>query len=361
MSHDPEHTALMALSVDLFKLKSLNPPKTEGIRAAAGAFSASVERLHGLTSMAGLCYMLGARHGLQIAIAANEVFGVAFPELEDMVTRAEDLQRSSDAVYAVLQTQKGAAWLASCVSPGEALHPDIIQGAAFHAITTTAAVAAWSAFEVLAGDLLVAAVNACPEGLSIQDGSPKRIEKAAGQSPPEAHDPEEVDQIKASGPEEKKVSLADIHRLTKNTFNLSAHMGDLLRDRWSFISLRGIRRAYSTTFREKHRGTQSDAIDSVLSRRSLDSLKTMRNVIVHAAGKADVEYLRWAKVLPDIPQVGDRDPVPLSAVLTASLVIPVVVSGHDLVRAVDDWIGSVRSRANADPSQPADPVVPPAP
>src|SRR5437773_1998943 len=64
-------------------------------------------------------------------------------------------------------------------------------------------------------------------------------------------------------------------------------MGTILRERFAFSRLSGIREAYGCAFDK-----DSAEIDSILTDRSIDALQATRNVIVHKAGIADRDYIR---------------------------------------------------------------------
>ncbi|MFL5328534.1 MAG: hypothetical protein ACJ8C4_06430 [Gemmataceae bacterium] len=96
---------------------------------------------------------------------------------------------------------------------------------------------AWTAFEGAAGDLWETALNLHPQILSALNGKPNRIGKE-----PEQREANEA--IK----EGRKVDWSYVDRLTSGTFNLDGKMGTLLKDKFKFSLLKGIKQAYSAAF-----------------------------------------------------------------------------------------------------------------
>ena len=105
----------------------------------------------------------------------------------------------------------------------------------------------WTAFEAMAGDLWVSALNTCPAELAQLTGTPNRVSKMASARLTPA-------QSGLQG-KSKTVDLNDIQRLTRGSYDLSSRMGDLLKDRFKFIALKGIREAYSSAFSEREKAS----------------------------------------------------------------------------------------------------------
>ena len=63
-----------------------------------------------------------------------------------------------------------------------------------------------------------------------------------------------------------------INQLTRGTYDISHCMGDLLRVRFKFTTLFGIREAYSTAFSDDDKKARPATIDAALSNSALDSL-----------------------------------------------------------------------------------------
>src|SRR3954468_982458 len=93
--------------------------------------------------------------------------------------------------------------------------------------------------------------------------------------------------------DDKRVHL---NLLEMHKYDVTRNMGTILRQRYGFDSLRGIREAYSCAFSRKY-----NEIDRALLDDALDILSTLRNVIVHRASIADREYERRLKYLA-LPQ-----------------------------------------------------------
>jgi hypothetical protein len=92
----------------------------------------------------------------------------------------------------------------------------------------------WTSFETMAGDLWEAALNAHPDNLSELKGHWKRLRKRGSPSAPSG----EVEQTKQ----------VPLHLIQMNKFDLRNSMGTILRERFSFDRLAGVREAYGSAF-----------------------------------------------------------------------------------------------------------------
>jgi hypothetical protein len=215
-------------------------------------------------------------------------------------------------------------------------------------------IGAWTAFETLASDLWVVAVNGSPAWLASLTGSSDRIELLSGIEPKSAVDTPESDEGGDDDSDEetteysmKKITLGEIHKATRGSFNLSDKMGDLLAadpKRLKFTSLSGIREAYSLAFSEKTKKVRTTAIDAALSDRGLDAISLVRNVLVHRAGVADPIYREDAKSVPTAPKLELNEKLVLTADMARDLILPAILCGRKLLMAVDAWLKVAASR-----------------
>lgn len=164
----------------------------------------------------------------------------------------------------------------------------------------------WTAFEALAEDIWIAAVNAHPRGLAELKGARK------------------------GGGEDKKVDLSMLQRFD---YDLSKNMGLVLSKRYSFDRLDDMRRAY-----DEARFEGEISIPDILKERSLDVLSLTRHLIVHNGGLVDEAFLRRkTDLLPElIVDVGE--PLPLNGEIVAALISPVIQLGWNLIMAIDQWL-----------------------
>jgi hypothetical protein len=200
----------------------------------------------------------------------------------------------------------------------------------------------WTAFETLAGDLWVAAVNASPDRLALLSGIEKRISRRADDRTTKGEtDSSPGDELQASQ-SDKVVSLRDIHRLTRGSYNLTGKVGDLLRDRFKFTTLQGIREAYSSAFSDKEKRARTKAIDDALASKDLNTLSAVRNLIIHKARVADIEYTEKVKNAPPALRLKKGETLRLDGAICRSLIDPVVESSMKLITAVDSWLTLTR-------------------
>ena len=181
----------------------------------------------------------------------------------------------------------------------------------------------WTIIETMSGDLWEAALNAHPSSLANLTGSPKRLK--GGQ----------VNKSSAQSAKEwKSVSLDDI---SMHGFNIENKMGSILRSKFNFASLEGIREAYACAF-----GNRSPQVERALIDPSLDSLSAIRNVIVHRDAHADNEYIKKTKGLGALPKAELREHILLNGDIVVRLLKPAIVAANQLLIAVDDWLAKAR-------------------
>jgi hypothetical protein len=214
------------------------------------------------------------------------------------------------------------------------------------AILSAAVLGTWTAFETLTSDVWKTAINAAPNGLAELTGSPRRIAKLAGTRESKSDDDEAEAELAPSideDKEEKMIFLKAIQTTTGGNYNLSNKMGDLLRSRFRFISLRGIRRAYSTAFSERIKGHDTSAIDSALANKCLDALSLVRNIIVHNAGIATADYCRESNGVPTAIPLKPNEKLELDGENFRAIIDPTVASCKALVSGADTWISLTRA------------------
>jgi hypothetical protein len=190
---------------------------------------------------------------------------------------------------------------------------------AMHASMMSYLTTGWTIIETMSGDLWESALNIHPESLANLTGAPKRLK--GGQ----------INQTGSASKESKSVRLDEI---SKHEFKIANKMGTILRGRFEFSSLDGIREAYASAFDKG-----SAEIDRAITDKSLDALSTFRNVIVHRDAVADSEYIKKAKfltALPPAPRVGHH--LLLDGDIVVRLLKPAIAAANQLFIAVDSWL-----------------------
>jgi hypothetical protein len=202
----------------------------------------------------------------------------------------------------------------------------------------------WTAFESMASDLWETALNVQPMGLAQLSGTDKRISKLAGEETKGDGDSTESRDIQESQRDSKSIPLDDIQRLTGGTYDLGHKMGSLLKGRFRFTTLAGIRQAYSAAFSEKEKKARTDTIDAALSSKGFNSLSVVRNVIVHKAGVADGEYRKKLPGAPLAPDFALGQKLKLDGEVCRILIDSVTESSVRLIKGVDSWLQLLASR-----------------
>jgi len=193
------------------------------------------------------------------------------------------------------------------VMPGRPLPWLAIEG-----LLSTLLVQAWTTFEAFATDTWVTALNEHPAILAELRGK-QRGNDAEARS--------------------KDLKKIDLSWLQRHDYDVSRRMGNVLRNRFSFDSLRGIREAYRAAF-----AVDSEAILTPLENEALTAVSAVRNVLVHRAGKADDEYVKITKAIPLAPKASIGSKIPLDGANVAEMLLTGRTLAVDMFRAVDDWL-----------------------
>src|SRR5579864_8526861 len=185
---------------------------------------------------------------------------------------------------------------------------------------------AWTSFEVLATDLWEAAINAHPRSLSELKGVKNRIARKSGA---EGRDKQEA-RLDETDKSEKPDVLNTIREVTRGTMNAGDVMGTVLRNRFAFHKLSGIRQAYSCAFSKRF-----DKIDTILADTTIDRLNLIRNLILHEAGTVEKgsKFIRMARDIGWQPTYEIGKPFPLNGLLVSGLIRPVFDRSAQLILA----------------------------
>jgi hypothetical protein len=192
----------------------------------------------------------------------------------------------------------------------EFLSGDLYEAA--HAWLSAQLTGTWTAFEAMTEELWVAALNVHPSGLA---------ELSAGKRAPS---------------ERRKV---DFKYFNIYGYDLSSKMGLVLKEKYSFDRLEGIREAYTDAWFEN-----DQAILEAINNRALDALAETRHVIIHNGGIVDQKYLDRQSCLPQALVVPVGAALPLDGAVTAQLTNPVMRLGWTMIMLVDAWLSNRRDR-----------------
>jgi hypothetical protein len=236
---------------------------------------------------------------------------------------ARNLQRADSAIQAIVQAYYGIAILTDKASREPAINDfykigfaawekntlalqTIAPHESIEAILGGYIVQAWTTFEVLAADLWEVALNEHPETLA------------------------NIDSTKETGQDGKQIRL---WKLREHGYDLRGKMGTLLREKFNFDSLQGIREAYAASF-----SIDNKKIEDALADKSADALNIMRQIIVHRAGVADQEYVNKASTVPLAPPTPVGSKIPLDGSTLMKIFSVAGPQATALITAVDDWI-----------------------
>ncbi|MBL8372842.1 MAG: hypothetical protein JNK28_15760 [Burkholderiaceae bacterium] len=178
-------------------------------------------------------------------------------------------------------------------------------------------------FEVLASDLWEVAVNLFPYPLATLSGvSPVKAKRRLAAF---------VDDGAASPTQGKFIRM---DYLQAHGFDLSHRMGTVLRERFNFQVLDGIRDAYYSAF-----PNESADVRTAIGADALTALAATRNLLVHRSGFVDRRFLEEqarSELLQQLfPAPTPQALLPMSGLAVHNLVQPTIQLGADLLAAID--------------------------
>jgi hypothetical protein len=345
MSESPKQTPLerdpkVEALVKFANRDWLNPRlKHPSLAPVADAFRYNIARLRFMMLMPASVGSVAVRAQRLLDFAEFEIKGALgspeMPEHSDEV-EARWLQLLTDENERLKQAQKvDPDWdskvresLALGIGPARLVATATAHG--YNALLAASITGAWTAFETMSGDLWEAAVNAHPEGLASLGGSANRLTK---KDKSEAEPPE---QKRSKNDEQPKVRL-DLIQM--HGFDIREKMGTILRGRFGFSRLEGIREAYCSAFHKR-----AHKIDGAVGNQALDALSAVRNVIVHRAARADSEYLSKAHRLK-LPLINLGGELILDGEIVVGLIGPAMKCAQDLLLYVDEWLAHTENLA----------------
>jgi hypothetical protein len=185
-------------------------------------------------------------------------------------------------------------------------------GRGMHFILMAQITGAWSAFEVLAKDAWIVAVNAKPDVFATRA----------------------IDEMlpNQNGKRQRTIPRISYDYLKQIKFNLDGKLGTVLADESSlnFQLLGGIKDAYVDVFRE-----QKAKILAIFADKNLRLLSATRNIIAHKAGAVDQKFLSDIEGLPKLfgnPIVGES--LLLDGEISSELVNASIDNGHKIINLI---------------------------
>lgn len=198
---------------------------------------------------------------------------------------------------------------------------------AFETLLYSSLIAAWTAFEALATDLWIEAVNRRPMSLGINA----------------ILAPSDVD----------PGNYFSLETMKRYRFGLKHRVGTMIREheprKFDFNRADGIRIAYQSTFgvRNKEGGWAADRkIKSVFSHSPFESvaiLEAMRHVLVHRGGRIDNQFKSRVAKHPKFSDLPLRSILPVDGAMIREFSLAAFTLGTELLGAVDSWLKANRA------------------
>lgn len=292
-------------NADIYKLSLLHGFRRPGIEKAVSAFNKNCQRIYGAPQM--LMTIFDTGKVLQRLTAESQAqylqTGSGFVGLGSGVHVERDCTRLHVAI--------------------EILGGDSQVAAAIEQLMGMQVISAWTAFEVLAEDLWVEALNSRPSlGLVALNALP---------------DPKD-DEKEASRKQKIKLHIPWWLAIDPE-FDLNTNIGTLLRNEWDFARRDETEDAYRKAFRRN-----DNEIEEILRDQLLGWLVATRNVLVHNGGSADDEFIKLVKQHPILNQSEKGKPIPMDGNLAGELSAAAISQGLKLLAFVDAKLEKIPER-----------------
>jgi hypothetical protein len=277
------------------------------LRSIAESFKENMKRVRAFCAIPVELIFWGSAT-TQLAVEARHAFRP--PRIVD---DAETLYRRQQLFHAwnaarqsrTLEEQQDEVWTVGSHNLAEMLAVETGDELAngIEAVLSAAIMGAWSAFEILAGDLWIEAVNVCPTILARNFG-PKQI---------------------------------TLKELSNFDYNVSRQVGRLLVDtgKVEFYSLKTTQRAYAASFDTGERKV-SDNLFSPFP--VLDGIGNVRHCFAHRAGRADQRAIDAIRRVPGLEHTDIGDRIRLTGPIVRDSINLTVERSVSLVRFVDEWL-----------------------
>jgi hypothetical protein len=300
--------------------------QNEPLEWIAQAFRRHLDGLHALLSLPG--WMVDASDVWQAsrAGATRSVLGRVDPPDEELAPRAEEVSRVALGLMREFWVRRAPADQAAARGRAADLVERFAKGMrpfaqwGLEALYSSAMVQLWTAYEALATDLWVEAVNLRPRPLAV---------RAAG-SDVRGEEPSEV--VARDRGKNLPVKL-----LQKYGFDVSRVMGTVLKEtrKFDFNSLTGLRDAFAAVFGDEVKKTHFQGEDHDL----MSWLEAVRNVIAHRGGRADETFVsRVKRAPPPLSELKEGDQLSLDGAVVARFGEASVRASLALLQYVDQWL-----------------------
>ncbi len=200
-------------------------------------------------------------------------------------------------------------------------------------------VGAWAAFEILAGDLWIHAMNRKPGRLASLSGLSNAVTELARGKAVKFNRSQKNEDRDVPG---KSVKVELIGQVTNQSFDLSNCMGTFLSEakRVSFTTLSDIRKAYATAFATQEEFDNARPLLMAMADERLDVLSLLRNLLVHRAGNADEVCIKDSAKVASAPKIKLGHKLFLDGEITRTQVEASVLCAMSLVKGIDLWLST---------------------
>jgi hypothetical protein len=205
-------------------------------------------------------------------------------------------------------------------------------GVGTEALLAATLLGTWTAFEAIATDLWVAAVNDRPMTLGVNAIMAPR---SSGLESRRAGDADDVSSHSLS-----------LDVLREFRFDLKNQIGTMLwrKRKFDFNTVSGVQQAYTAAFCERdkkgnNRGVHKDIKDAFSESAFADIsvLEAIRHVLIHRGGMADKPFVERVKRHPHLSKIEERERIEVDGQMVRTYTSAVCAGAARLVRGLDAW------------------------
>lgn len=198
-------------------------------------------------------------------------------------------------------------------------------GSGMQSLFSAVIIGAWTAFESLATDLWIEAVNLRPKSLGLRALRTCRRQRAA----PEL----DATQQKAAKP---RIPTVTVEMLDKYDFDLKGRIGYVLwyEREFDFNTLKAIQQSYKLVF---GKDCESWFVDD-LYQKQLPLLEAHRHVFVHRGGKVDQFFIDRVEHIPSLALLSKGTPIHIESDVAKGYVQLATDCSTLLLNKVDVWL-----------------------
>ena len=289
----------------------------EALRPIAEAFRDNVERIWLMSQVPQSTIATCVQHATIISQATFDVLGKPVMDDTDLSEHGQEIWNRHLELMESTYFEDRPLTLKVLLSDSTRHHKHVnvnegVMRRGFLAMLGAQVIGAWTAFDALTTDVWIAIVNERPNIA-----------------------------LNAPGLKDKSFNLS---RLQQHDFNWHGRIGDLLKDKVDLTSYKGIKTAFKQIL------PNADRIHEMFDSPRIAATLSVRNNLVHKAGRADNDFIDEMKSTPPWSEVRLGQYLPLDGPNASELAGAVISGGTHLLLSVDAWLRQPATPSATPPS-----------